>query len=55
MLSLNCWLGHSSHCNSYNLQQKVLNSCDFLFNDKASKNIHDNLLLDINNFKTKNG
>jgi hypothetical protein len=29
--SLNAWLGHSSHCNSYKLQQKVLNSCNFLY------------------------
>ena len=29
--SLNSWLGHSSHCNSYKLQQKVLNNCDFFF------------------------
>ena len=29
--SINSWLGHSSHCNSYNLQRKILNRCDFLY------------------------
>lgn len=32
MKSLNSWLGHSSHCNSYKLQNKILNSCNFLLN-----------------------
>jgi hypothetical protein len=34
-LSLNSWIGHSSHCNSYKLQNKILNSCNFLYNDSA--------------------
>lgn len=29
--SLNSWLGHASHCNSYNLKTKILKSCDFLY------------------------
>lgn len=29
--SLNSWLGHSSHCNSFKLQQKILNNCHFLY------------------------
>ena len=29
--SINSWIGHSSHCNSYSLQRKILNSCDFLY------------------------
>lgn len=29
--SINSWLGHASHCNSYHLQQKVLQKCDFLY------------------------
>ena len=29
--SLNSWLGHASHCNSYHLQQKVLSKCNFLY------------------------
>ena len=35
MAQLNSWLGHSSHCNSFKLQQKILNSCDFLYNTRA--------------------
>jgi len=31
MQSLNSWRGHASHCNSYHLQQKILNSCDFIY------------------------
>ena len=31
--SINSWIGHSSHCNSYKLQQKILESCDFLYRD----------------------
>ncbi len=34
--SLNSWLGHSSHCQSYKLQQKVLNDCHFLYFDNSS-------------------
>ena len=36
--SLNSWLGHSSHCNSYKLQQKILNSCNFLYTNSISQN-----------------
>lgn len=35
IMSINSWLGHSSHCNSYNLQKKILNKCDFLVNDHS--------------------
>ncbi len=34
--SLNSWLGHSSHCQSYKLQQKVLNHCHFLYLDHST-------------------
>ncbi len=34
-LSLNSWIGHSSHCNSYKLQKKILNSCNFLYNESS--------------------
>ena len=44
MRRLNSWVGHSSHSNSYNLQQKVLNKCEFLLNDKAYNNFEKNLL-----------
>lgn len=43
MCQLNSWLGHSSHCNSYKLQQKILNSCDFLYNSKAFEKDENNL------------
>lgn len=31
--SLNSWKGHASHCNSYELQQKILHSCNFIHFD----------------------
>ncbi len=49
--SLNSWLGHSSHCNSYKLQQKILNNCNFLFTPKSNKQIEDNFIYDIENYK----
>ena len=45
MQSLNSWLGHSKHCNSYKLQQKVLNKCKFLYNDLSCKKTEDELIL----------
>lgn len=51
MLSLNSWRGHASHCNSYKLQQKILNDCYFLYNNKAFEKIEQDLLFDIYNFK----
>lgn len=41
---INSWLGHSSYCNSYRLQQKILNKCDFLFTDKTHSKLENNLL-----------
>ena len=35
--SLNSWIGHASHCDSYKLQQKILNSCDFLYSKSTDK------------------
>ena len=35
LLSINSWLGHSSHCNSFKLQRKVLNSCKFLYDERS--------------------
>lgn len=29
--SLKSWCGHASHCDSYQLQRKILKSCDFLY------------------------
>ncbi len=52
--SLNSWLGHSAHCNAYNLQNKILNSCDFLYTDKTYENIENNLINLIEKNKTQN-
>ena len=42
--SINSWLGHSSHCNSYKLQQKMLENCDFLFQNSTYNVIEKNLI-----------
>ena len=47
--SINSWLGHSSHCNSYKLQQKMLKNCDFLFQNSTYSIIEKNLIQDIQN------
>lgn len=46
--SINSWKGHISHCNSYKLEKKVLNSCNFLYNT-TSNNLQNeiNLLQDM--------
>lgn len=44
MQSINSWLGHSKHCNSYNLQKKILNSCDFLLTDKTYEKTENDLI-----------
>ena len=46
--SLNSWLAHSSHCNSYHLQKKILNKCNFLSNDTFYNNIETDLINYIN-------
>lgn len=51
MQSINSWIGHSCHCNSFNLQNKILNSCNFLYNDNYYKNMEDELILLIENNK----
>ena len=50
-MSLNSWLGHSSHCDSYHLQQKMLNKCDFLINSSINDVLYNNLIDDIQQFK----
>ena len=50
MQSLNSWIGHSSHCNSYQLQQKVFKSCDFLFQDSTYNIIEQHLIDDMEQF-----
>ena len=49
--SLNSWLGHSSHCNSYNLQRKMINKCSFIYNDKIYNSIEEDLINLIDNNK----
>ena len=51
--SINSWLGHSSHCNCYKLQCKVLSNCDFLFTDKTYEKIENNLIELIENDKAQ--
>ena len=33
--SINSWIGHSSHCNSYKLTRKIVDSCNFLYTDST--------------------
>ena len=44
MQSLNSWLGHSSHANSYHLQKKILNKCNFLLSSKDYENTENELI-----------
>ena len=32
---INSWIGHSSHCNSYKLQQQIINKCNFLISPRT--------------------
>ena len=41
--SLNSWIAHSSHCNSYHLQKKILNKCNFLVNDSFYEKLENSL------------
>lgn len=44
MQSINSWLGHCSHCNSYKLKTKILNSCNFLYSSRIYSEIENELL-----------
>lgn len=45
LLSINSWLGHSSHCNSYKLQNKILNNCNFLYHSNNNySDVENNLI-----------
>ena len=46
-LSINSWLGHASHCNSYKLQQKILHSCKFLYYDDMDYSSVENELISL--------
>lgn len=53
MQSINAWIGHSSHCNSYHLQNNILQKCDFLLTDKSYEKLEKELL-ELSNFSKKN-
>lgn len=55
LMRINSWLGHSKHCNSYKLQQKVLNKCNFLINDNTYITLEASLYNDIENFEKNRG
>lgn len=42
--SINSWIGHASHCNSYLLQQKIFRKCNFLYTDKTIEDIESDLI-----------
>ena len=49
--SINSWIGHSNHCNSFKLQQKILNNCNFIFSSHTDEQIKENIILDMLNYK----
>lgn len=51
--SINSWIGHCSHCNSYRLKKKILNKCDFLYNDNTYRHIEENLYEDIRKYQVE--
>lgn len=46
MQQFNSWRGHASHCNSYNLEKRMIEKCDFLLNNRASEQMYNNLIED---------
>ena len=42
--SLTSWLGHSSHCNSYKLQKKILESCNFIYSNCTDEKILEQIM-----------
>ena len=34
MPSLQSWMGHASHCNSYNFKTKILKKSDFIYDEQ---------------------
>lgn len=44
MSTINSWIAHSNHCNSYRLQQKVLKSADFIYTDSTDEYIQKELI-----------
>lgn len=52
MQSLNSWVGHASHCDSYRFQQKILNSCNFLYRDNTYDSIEKQIISDMEEFNS---
>lgn len=50
MQSFNSWLGHSSHCNSYKLQNRIINKCNFIYSNFTYSTIEKNLISDMKNY-----
>ena len=48
--SLQSWLGHSSHCDSHLLQEKIFSSCHFLYNSQTPMHVEKQLIEDSLNF-----
>lgn len=42
--SINSWIGHASHCNSYLLRKKILNSIHFLYTERFDLETENSLL-----------
>lgn len=45
--SINSWRAHVSHCNSYKLEQKILNSCHFLYDTQYTNLKDEEVLLNL--------
>lgn len=46
--SINSWLGHSKHANSYNITKKILANADFLYNENKEYPCYDDFDLSFN-------
>lgn len=44
MASMNSWLAHSSHCNSYKLQKKIIEKADFILSDSTYRKLAEELI-----------
>lgn len=49
--SLNSWLAHASHSNSFFLTKKIINKCNFIYTNSTDLKIEKNLLIDMENYK----
>lgn len=48
--SLNSWIAHASHSNSFLLTQKIINKCNFIYTNSTDLKIEKNLIFDIENY-----